>query len=593
MNILWQNKKYFFILLLIGAFAYFPIFFNGFVWDDKPFIIDNPEVHQMELLSLLSHNSFNSGPFYRPLPAIYFAIIYALFGENAFYYHIIQLFLHLVATYLLFIFFCRFFKPGIAFFLALIFFIHPIQVESVAYIGATQSELYFIPGIVALILSQKQFLSRSRFLLIISLLAMSTFTKETGALFFVVVIAYRYLFKLGKIRDFFVAGTLLAVLYLCVRVFIGDVTYNMSTAISIASLSFSERLLNMPSVFAYYLKTFVFPASLIIWQAWTIKTVTVQNFLIPAFASGIFLILLLWVALVLHKKAVHQAAIPIEHLQGKKDRKYHLVKIDYAWANARSFIFFLFYFVIGMVLLLHIVPLDMTVADRWFYFPIVGLLGLMGIGLQLLPSSNKMNMKWFVIAALIIVSLLSFRTFNRTFNYKDNLTLYSHDLKEEQGNGSYYLINGYVSELANTGSIDEALHYAKKAVEEYPSVTSLNSLGTVYQKSGHLNEALLAYNRSIDAYYAQSKKSDNTVPAYINKVKVLFMLHRDKEALDFLNNEALKIFPKEPSLYIGLALVELHLGNRQEAVKAAKLAHAIRPNHPEIVPLYSLLKITD
>jgi protein O-mannosyl-transferase len=133
------------IIVIIRIIVYANMLFNGFVWDDLPFIIENPEVHQLNLPALLGQNMFNSGPFYRPLPAIYFATVYSLFGANAFIFHILQLFLHLVGTCLLFIFFSRFFTHGISFFLALIFLVHPINVESVAHIGSTQSQLYFIP----------------------------------------------------------------------------------------------------------------------------------------------------------------------------------------------------------------------------------------------------------------------------------------------------------------------------------------------------------------------------------------------------------------------------------------------------------------
>jgi len=84
MNTLQKYEKKFYLIFLIGIIIYFPIFFNGFVWDDLYFIINNPQVHQINIPELFGPSMFNSGPFYRPIPAVYFAIIYSLAGTHAF-----------------------------------------------------------------------------------------------------------------------------------------------------------------------------------------------------------------------------------------------------------------------------------------------------------------------------------------------------------------------------------------------------------------------------------------------------------------------------------------------------------------------------
>ncbi len=79
------SKYFIFIIFLIGFIVFFPVLINGFVWDDLPYILNNPQVHQLNLPELLRSNLFNSGPFYRPIPAIYFAALYSLFGQQAFF----------------------------------------------------------------------------------------------------------------------------------------------------------------------------------------------------------------------------------------------------------------------------------------------------------------------------------------------------------------------------------------------------------------------------------------------------------------------------------------------------------------------------
>ncbi|MDE2026477.1 MAG: hypothetical protein KGJ07_08365, partial [Patescibacteria group bacterium] len=93
-------KKYKFPLIIIGVgiLGYFNMLFNGFVWDDKTYIINNQQIHTLNILTLIKENLFNMSGQYRPLPSIYFAYIFAIFSDASFPYHIIQLALHITCT---------------------------------------------------------------------------------------------------------------------------------------------------------------------------------------------------------------------------------------------------------------------------------------------------------------------------------------------------------------------------------------------------------------------------------------------------------------------------------------------------------------
>lgn len=572
------------LISLLGLIVYSNALFNGFVWDDLDFIINNPEVHQFNISSLLGPNMFNAGPFYRPMPAVYFAAVYSLFGENAFYYHAIQLLLHIISASLLFIFFRKFFTQGLAIFLALIFLVHPINVESVAYIGSTQSQLYFIPGILALILSKEKVLSRTKFFLIVGLLALSAFTKETGVLFFALVLAYRYLFALGQIVHFFTAGSLLAIIYLSIRIFILGKTYAISENISIASLSFIERILNIPSVFIYYLKTFFYPAQLIVWQQWVIKEITFQNFFLPLIVSGVFILFLLFSASQYFKSAM-------KDYENIKDNTHVKLKQN---TRARSFLLFLFWFAIGMGLIIQLVPLDMTVADRWFYFPIVGLLGMMGVFMINIQNSLFYRSKIFFVFIVILFVLLSARTFVRTLDYKNNLTLYSRDLKEENSQ-NYMMMGMYAKELWLIGKKDESMDFLKRSLSIFPSASVQYNLGLIYENKNQYEKALKAYTLSIKLYEnanGEIVKKGKAFPAYVRKLALLTSLKRSKQKIDFIQNTALKKYPDEHFLYYELALTAVETNDRQLALKAAKKAHELYPEDLSYSALYRELSNT-
>lgn len=471
MKTLVKYEKFLYLILLIGTIIYFPIFFNGFVWDDLVFIINNPQVHQLNISSLFGSSLFNSGPFYRPIPAVYFAILYSLAGSHAFLYHFVQLALHLADSILLFLFFCAFFSDGLAFFLALIFLVHPINVESVAYIASTTSELYFLPGIIALLLASKQLVSHKRFLWINGLLLLATFAKETGFLFFFLILAYRYLFKLGELKKFLLSGGAIVAIYAFFRIVIGKVNNNPINTIPIVNLPLTGRIANIPAIITYYLKIFIFPLNLAIWQQWTVTNLNFQNF----YGQLIICLLLLAGLIILIRYVKNKMNEPIAVLKTQKKHQKQNSNILITNSVLKQLIFFSFWYGIGMVLILQIVPLDMTVSDSWFYFPLVGLLGILGVVLQITSPAIKKHHKVFLYTAIVIISLFSIRTFIRTLNYKNNLILYAHDLYSPDDNNNVILLDNYVKALTDAGKIDEAIPYAEKAVTLKQSPAALKA----------------------------------------------------------------------------------------------------------------------
>jgi hypothetical protein len=102
-----------------------------------------------------------------------------------------------------------------------------------------------------------------------------------------------------------------------------------------------------------------------------------------------------------------------------KRRANHLAKVLIA---------FLGWFVGGLLSYSQLVPLDVTVADRWMYIPIVGLLGVIGVALEVAHIDRR---RWKTLAigvAVLVVIMLSLRTIARIVDWKDENHLLIHDL---------------------------------------------------------------------------------------------------------------------------------------------------------------------
>jgi hypothetical protein len=578
MNTLQKYEKYFYGIILIGFIVYFPIFFNGFVWDDYDYILNNSQIHLLNIPALFGPNIFNTGPFYRPLPAVYFAFLYAFFGSHAFLYHLIELILHITGASLLFLFFCLFFGTDLSFFLALLFLVHPINVESVAYIGASQSELYFIPGLIALLLANKKELSKTRFYIIIGLICISIFTKETGFLYIPLIILYRYLFNLGKLKQFFLASVALCILYLIARIFVGNVIFEEAGYIAIINLPLFTRLLNIPAIITYYAKTFIFPMTLAVWQQWIVTTITLQSFYIPLLVCLFLAILIFAEGLYLFRKDTKR---PIQN------EKHHDKKKKLAINNTKmfpQFIFFLAWLLLGMGLILQIIPLDMTVADRWFYFPVVGLLGLIGIMLQVVLDTRPYHRKPFIICTVIILCLFSLRSFVRTFDYKNNITLYSHDLKTSSDSDNLMVLDSYIVELRGENRNEEALQSAEKGttLNNNPiatRITDYDYLALLYQEKDQSDiQALPAYEKAATlAKYttAYDIKQSFVKGIYDNLASSYLFENKYEDLITFINGQALQKFPDDSCLYGHLAVAQSALGNQRAAQDASLKAYKL------------------
>ena len=199
-------------LVVIGYLVYANSLLGKFLWDDESQIVGNPLVHSVKnigyffgggtFVDAARSETLQSGLYYKPALMTVYAVVLALFGQKPFFFHFFQVSFHVFNAILLFLLFKRFFKDWLAFFGALVFLVHPINVESVAYISGLQEVLFFLFGISALLLvfGRKHTAWRIGFINVLLLLAI--FAKETGLLFFVIVVGAVYLFKRKRRLDY-------------------------------------------------------------------------------------------------------------------------------------------------------------------------------------------------------------------------------------------------------------------------------------------------------------------------------------------------------------------------------------------------------
>jgi hypothetical protein len=545
------TRKAIYFIVIIGLVVYFNSLFNGFVWDDWLQIVNNAYTHSL-------NNCFNfflglgagSLSFYRPIHMCVDSLLYTFSGTNPFFYHLFQVAIHIVNACLLYILFSRFFKKNLTLILALIFLVHPLNTEAVIYISAIQEPLYFLFGILALIILDTARLSIKRLLLGSFFLLCSLFTKESAILFILVVNLFYMTFNKKAVLKLISASCFIIGIYIFARISFASAFSLKQAEIPIQQASTSLRLQTIPKIFFYYIKTFLYPNHLAISQDWLVKSLDLNNFYLPLLLDTLFLFIILSLGICFWKC-----------------RKNIF----------NNYLFFSIWFLIGIGIHLQIIPLDTTVAERWFYFASAGLLGTIGV----LINTVKFEGNRILMASLIvgIISALSIRTMVRNTNWIDRLTLYSHDIN--YSDSSWSLESNLGLELYKAGIKKDALKHLERSVQLAPEGwKNLNNLAVYY-----FNES--DYSKAEECFKVAIKNNPNYETSYENYASLLSNHGDQNKAKDFLEN-SLKIFPQDGELWFYLALVDYKMGLKQNALQDATKAYELFPNQNTEI-LYSRL----
>lgn len=265
----------------LAALAYVATLSFGFVYDDAPQILKNPAVRAWRFVpqyftahvwAAIYPNS--AGNYYRPIFLLWLRINYALFGTNAWGWHLTSVACHVTATWLVF----RLVRQlagdrALAFAAAMIFAVHPAHVENVAWISGVTDPLMacFVLGSFSFFLSFQRRGGVWRAALSLAFFGLGLFTKETAVVLPGLVLAYLLFAERGErspqspsvpspmSRSWEALGGLLVVasIYFGAR-FHALRGWSHSTAV----ISWKEVFLTWPGVLWFYAKHLVWPVGL-------------------------------------------------------------------------------------------------------------------------------------------------------------------------------------------------------------------------------------------------------------------------------------------------------------------------------------------
>lgn len=531
------------IIIIVGFLVFFNTLFNGFVGDDNGQIVYNNSIRSfVDVTAYFKGNFysvgeyFNTVNYFRPFMYVAYTLILGIFGTNPFFFHFIVAALYIINAVLLFLFLRNFFlKEETAFILSLIFLVNPVNGEIAVYIANIQDSLFFLFGlIVLLMLVKKQVLSFSRLIGINLLLLASLLSKETGLVFLFLIPLFSFLFHRKELLKLIVVSTLVFLEYVFLRFGIAHFSLADSRVAIAPMIDFSlgERIINIPAIIFYYLKTFTFPLDLAIFQVWTVNQMNLVNFYIPLVVVVLFFIGIFFL--------------------GKR------ILMNHGREAFSIYIFFFLWFLGGLVPHIQLFPIDSTVADRWFYLSSVGLLVMVAFAYDEFIKIEKWR-KISTMLFLLVIGLYSIRTIERNADWKDDITLTTHDVKINPD--SYILVSTYGSILQANKDYEKAEPYLKKAVELNPDIVSYwMLLGTNEAKMKNKEEARKAFLK------ADSLAPQSSVAASMHSA-ILLSEGKYDEVTAYTQGVHARPSIIDPYSPMIIAVMEYNQGNKERAIE--------------------------
>lgn len=501
------------LILLFTFIIYSGTLSNNFLmgWDDGEYL-SNPSVSGDGPVNTAAiFSDFHLG-MYQPLAVLSFAINYKMSGDTAWPYILTNLLLHLLNTLLVYRLTMRWMKGFIpAGIVALLFAIHPMHVEAVAWISTRSSGLYalfFLSGLLAWDKYLDKGFRTQHYLISLLFLVLALFSKSMSATFPLVL----FLIDFMKRRKFSLRLITEKLPFIALSVIFGLVAIKAAGSfghITVLEQDYPliQRFFMIIYGIAFYLIKLIVPTNLSAIYAFP-ETVNgnLPNYIYTA------------------------AIVPLMVTAG----------IWFSGKNRREFIFGSLFFLlsISMVLPLFWSRIFIT-ADRYSYIPYIGLFMIVARILSDLYESrqtiDKTNFRMLIFASALIAALLSIATYNRSKIWRDTPTLLSDVIEKKRSDadmahGYFYLANYY--DAANNSA--EAMKYYDLSLSRNNRyLLALNNRGILKGKAGNSSGAIGDFDEAIriKADYAE---------AYYNRGVALYQIGRRDEACNDWNR-ALKL----------------------------------------------------
>jgi tetratricopeptide (TPR) repeat protein len=515
------------VLLFATFAAYRPAWHGAPLWDDDAHMTRS-ELRSVDGLGRIWFEPGATQQYY-PLLHSTFWVLHRVCGDDTTGYHLVSIGLHALSAWLFAIALAGLRVPW-PWLGALVFALHPVHVESVAWIAElknTLSGFLFLAAALAYLRFDRARGAISwgaAFVLFVLALLTKTVTATLPVLLLVVVWWQRG--RLDLRRDLRPLGP-----FVVVALAFGLFSVWAERALIGArgtgfDLSLVERVLVAGRAVWFYLWKLAWPFNLtFIYARWSIDTHAWWQYLFP----------LAWLALLSglwRVRAVSRAPLAAA------------LWFSLALAPALGFV--------------NVYPFRFSfVADHFQYLASLGVIALAVGGLAiLLPPPPETRRAVAVGAVVLVVLPLGWLTWRQSHDYVDAETLYRATIARSP---TSWMAHNNLAVLKLPGAVDEAIHHLQQALRANPDYAEAHdNMGLALQMSGRFEDAVASHRAALrlEPTFAEAHNNLGTALQGLGRV--------DEAAAEF--REAIRLRPHHPQAHVNLGHLLVQSGHPEEAV---------------------------
>jgi tetratricopeptide (TPR) repeat protein len=531
------------IVIACLAFAVFAgTLYAGFVWDDKMQIVRNPALKDLHAWPrffttgvwglLYSHLANN---YYRPLMYVTYSAIYHLFGLHAGIFHLVNTTLHTLVAVMVYLLTLRLFHSSrMALIAGLIFAVHPIHTEAVAWLAAIPELIFTFLYLLAFYfyLEAKEARGPGWPWRIASLLTFfaALLSKEMAFTFPLVLMTYEWMYLRKRFMDglrsvawyFIPAAVCLAMRFHALEGFAPLYRFSEMTA--------SELVLSVIALVGQYWWKLVVPVRLNAFYMFEPSRSLLEPRVALALLTEAGLGCVMW------------------RLWRSGNRQWFSI----AWVF------------VTLLPVLYVNGVGLNVfAERYLYLPSLGFCWLVA---YLLMKVKRRSLATGLTVAL--AALLSFRTVARAAVWNNEFVLFTDTL---EGSPTAFVIQNEMGvALGEKGRVDEAReHFAAAIRIKWDYGDAHENLAGVYFARGSYDDAIAEYWKAL-----QVKPEDAVLRNLLGYA--LYLKGQTDLAIEQLN-EAIRLKPELFEPYNNLGLIYSQRGAVEQAIQCYRKCTALRP----------------
>ncbi len=546
----WKNRNTVLLLLAVLVITWVVISPNlkaDFVnWDDDENVYKNENVTSFNVHGIFTTPVIGN---YNPLTNLTFAAEYHLFKEQPFYYHLDNNILHLINTFLVFILILLLgMQPVWALFVALLFGIHPMHVESVSWVTERKDVLFGMFYLLSAVCYLLHFKTRK-----ISYLALTY-------LFFILSL-------FSKIQAVSLPLTLLLFDYLLqrplkIKLIIEKIPYFLlSLGVGLLGIYFLRKQGSIdPNVYSFVERILMGTYTLCVYLAKALVPYEMST-IYPYPKTGEFEWFYYITPFIL---------IALGYLV------YRTIK------HTRAVAFGVLFFLVNVIFVIQVVSAGQGfIADRFTYIPYIGIFYVFAFALSRLYE-QRAALKPVIIGFTLIVSLVyAGIARSHTAVWKNTETLFTYVLDHHKNVATAYW---------NRGNYYRDHKIIDKAIADYSYLLKIKPLeGPGYISRGKLYFDTKEFDKALDDFNIGLKYDPQNKDGYSNRAGIYTMRQQFDLAMQDIN-KALSLDPTMKNGYRNRAIIYFNRNDYENTIKDLDSYLTMVPDDAAVFDMRGLCK---